>query len=133
MDRTFRTRPERFSRAVTGVDRDANMAFRIAFGHAQVFGKLAALSATFLNVADGAELIGDQPKDLVIYQDWGTYDIRSPHEAWDMGANSRQIFDLLRRQGYRPSGGEAPEGFNWVFWRGRTDDWLRALFPSSQG
>lgn len=134
VDASFRTRPERFSRAVAGVDDAGNMAYYVAFNHSEVFGKLAAQSPSFLNVADGESLIGNPlEQDLVIYHAWGTYDLRSPHEAWDMGDNNRQIFQILRQRGYRPTGGESPEGFGWVFWRGHTDDWLRAFFPLVEG
>ena len=84
------------------------------------------------NIDEIAELVphaADQP--MVIYQEWGTYDLRSPHEAWDMAEGNRQLWSLLRDRGYRPTGGEQPHGFGWACWKSQTDDWLQALFPKS--
>ena len=66
---------------------------------------------------------------LTIYMDWGTYGLRSPHEAWDMTRNNREAWAALRDAGYRPAGGEAPEGHGWRVWRSHTDEMLTALFP----
>jgi hypothetical protein len=66
---------------------------------------------------------------LVIFHTWGTYHMRSPHEAWDLVVSNRNIFQEMRDAGYRPAGGEVPEGVNWTIFRGYTDDMLRALFP----
>jgi enterochelin esterase-like enzyme len=65
----------------------------------------------------------------VIYLEWGTYHLRSPHEAWDMARANRDLWALLRQRGQRPAGGEVPEGFGWACWRGHTDEMLSALFP----
>jgi hypothetical protein len=42
-----------------------------------------------------------------------------------------QRFDaFLRERGYRPAGGEVPEGAGWAGWRNRTDRLFEALFPA---
>jgi hypothetical protein len=46
-----------------------------------------------------------------------------------LARDNRSAWNLLRERGFRPNGGEVPEGFAWAFWKGRTDDWLQALFP----
>ncbi len=66
---------------------------------------------------------------LTIYLDWGRWDFRSPHEAWDMRAASQRWWDLLRERGWRPTGGEVLDGTDWASWRERTDRLLAALFP----
>ena len=66
---------------------------------------------------------------MVIYLDWGTYHMRSPHEAWDVADGNREFWSALREAGYRPAGGEAPEGFGWGCWKGHTEELLTALFP----
>ena len=67
---------------------------------------------------------------LRVYLDWGRYDHRATREAWDMrGANAR-FAAFLRERGYRPAGGEAPEGSGWASWRNRTDRVFEALFPA---
>ena len=44
------------------------------------------------------------------------------------GANTR-FAAYLRERGYRPAGGEAPEGSGWASWRNRTDVLFGTLFP----
>jgi hypothetical protein len=70
---------------------------------------------------------GDRP--LVIYLDWGTYHLRSPHEAWDLAVENRKLWNALREAGYRPAGGEVPEGYGWSCWNGHTEQLLASLFP----
>ncbi len=90
-----------------------------------------ATQSAFMAPGDLAEFAdGPGMRPLVIYADWGTYHLRSPHEAWDMAENSRALWQHLREAGYRPAGGELPEGFGWACWRGHTDALLAALFPT---
>lgn len=131
VDGKYRTRADRFSRASVGSGRGAaNVALLGALRHGETFGRVAVQSATLMAADEIAELVPhavEQP--MVIYQEWGTYDLRSPHEAWDMTDGNRQLWSLLRERGYRPTGGEHPHGFGWACWKGQTDDWLQALFP----
>lgn len=133
IDEKYRTRPDRLSRASVGSGRGAaNAALLGALRHADTFGRVAVQSATLMAADQIAELVphaADQP--MVIYQEWGTYDLRSPHEAWNMANGNRQLWALLRERGYRPAGGEYPQGFGWSCWKSQTDDWLRALFPNA--
>ena len=73
----------------------------------------------------------EQP--LTIYLDWGKYDFRNPHEAWDMGEVNRGIADLLKSKGYAPVGGEVSDGSGWPSWRNRTDRVFAALFAKQGG
>ena len=66
---------------------------------------------------------------MMIYLDWGTYHLRSPHEAWDMSVDSRKAWEMLREKGYRPAGGERPEGFGWRCWRAHSEELLTSLLP----
>jgi enterochelin esterase-like enzyme/outer membrane protein assembly factor BamB len=130
VDAAFRTIPERMSRATAGVAGAADIALISAFEHADVFGRVAAQSSTFLDPSAVIALLGDgNALPTVIYHEWGTYHLRSPHEAWDMAESNRVLWQALRDHGYRPVGGEVPDGFGWACWQGRTDDWLAALFP----
>lgn len=129
VDATYRTIAERSGRALAGAASGSTAALFGAFKHSDVFGKVAAQSAT-PDVEGFGELVGSaEAQTMIVYQEWGTYHLRSPHEAWDMAADNRKVWQLLRERGYRPNGGEVPEGFSWPFWQGRTDDWLQALFP----
>jgi hypothetical protein len=66
---------------------------------------------------------------LRIYLDWGQFDRRATREAWDMGATNARFAAFLRERGYRPAGGEVPEGAGWAGWRNRTDRVFGTLFP----
>ena len=50
-------------------------------------------------------------------------------EAWDLAVENRKLWSRLREAGYRPAGGELPEGYGWPCWSGHTDELLTALFP----
>ena len=131
IDATYRTVAERMGRASVGTGRGANPAFMIAFNHGDLFGKVGGQSLTLLDPQPLLDVVGpaaDRP--FVIYQEWGTYHLRSPHEAWDMAESNRRIWQELRAKGHRPAGGEVPEGFGWQCWKHRTDDMLGALFPA---
>jgi enterochelin esterase-like enzyme len=65
----------------------------------------------------------------LLYIDWGKYDLRNPHEAWDMGLVSRRLYERLEQKGWQLSGGEVHDGSGWASWRNRTDRIFEALFP----
>ncbi len=133
VDQAFRTIPDRMSRAIAGVANAANVALIGAFEQSDIFGRVAAQSSTFLDPSNVIAMLGDgNAKPTVIYHEWGTYHLRSPHEAWDMAESNRRLWQALRDRGYRPVGGEVPEGYGWACWQGRTDDWLAALFPKRE-
>jgi enterochelin esterase-like enzyme len=135
VDATFRTVAEPSARAHVGAARGAywaldtvtrrpGVALRVGVQSPFMFDTdLAALAASVRGAAE-------QP--LVIYLDWGKYDLRNPHEAWDVGAFSREFAELLRARGYAPQGGEAHDGTGWASWRNRTDRLLEALFPAAE-
>ena len=111
----------------------ANVALTLAFGNSDTFGRVAAQSANigFLGPVPMDELVKDADEQpMTVYLDWGTYHLRSPHEAWDMAEDSREAWAMLRERGYRPAGGEHPEGFGWPVWRTHTDELLVSLFPN---
>jgi hypothetical protein len=66
---------------------------------------------------------------LRIYLDWSRYDRRATRERWDMARANAGFAAFLRERGYRPAGGEAPEGSGWAGWRNRTDRLYGTLFP----
>ena len=100
------------------------------FGHPATFGKLALQTpfmVDFVAVDPVLKKAADHP--LRIYLDWGTYDVRSPLESWSMVKAGRDLDARLRKLGYKPSGGEAPDGTDWPSWRNRTDALFEAMFP----
>ena len=129
VDATYRTVADRSGRALAGAASGSTAALFGAFQHSVVFGKVAVQGAT-PDLDRFAELVGSASQQtMIVYQEWGTYHLRSPHEAWDLVRDNRTAWNLLRERGYRPNGGEVPEGFAWTFWKSHTDDWLQALFP----
>lgn len=133
IDERFKTIPDPPARASIGAGGAGRVAVVSAFEHSDIFGRIGGHSA-IVGADDIREAVrgaGEQP--LVIYLDWGTYHMRSPHEAWDLAVENRELWALLRERGYRPAGGEVPEGFGWLCWRAHTDELLSALFPLGRG
>ncbi|MGH9867449.1 MAG: PQQ-binding-like beta-propeller repeat protein [Candidatus Polarisedimenticolia bacterium] len=130
IDGKYRTQPQASSRAIAGAGGAGTTALFLAFSHPDVFSRIGSLSAMVMDLKELDPLIaaGGTPP-LVIYMDWGTYHLRSPHEAWDMGRGNRALWALLRERGQRPTGGEAAYGFGWSCWRPKVPDMLAALFP----
>jgi enterochelin esterase-like enzyme/outer membrane protein assembly factor BamB len=133
IDEKYRTIADPSGRASVGSGRGANVAMMSAFGHSDVFGRTGAQSATLRPASFAESMRGADDQPMVIYLDWGTYHLRSPHEAWDLADASREVWQHLREHGYRPAGGEVPEGYSWQCWNGHTDEMLEALFPLRRG
>jgi enterochelin esterase-like enzyme/outer membrane protein assembly factor BamB len=129
IDERYRTIAEPMARATVGAGSvGGNAALMAAFGQPGLFGRVGAQSATGVGrLGDMLKSAEEQP--LVIYLEWGTYHMRSPHEAWDLAEANREVWGLLRDAGYRPAGGEVPEGYGWACWRAHTDELLAAMFP----
>ncbi|MEE9126907.1 MAG: hypothetical protein V3U11_07175 [Planctomycetota bacterium] len=107
-------------------------ALSATFGHPELFGKLGVQSAAlfdFARVPLEAQILPAAEMPLEIYLDWAKYDLRNSHENWDLGVLNRQMYELLKRRGYKPAGGEAHDGAGWSGWRNRTGDLLASLFP----
>src|SRR5678809_1544646 len=113
--------------------RAPNAALFSVLGHPETFGRLGAQSATIMTAAEyNKQLPGAEAQPMVTYLAWGTYDLRSPHEAWDMAKGNRELWALMRSKGYRPTGGEQPDGLGWIVWRAHLDKMLTALYPAHQ-
>jgi outer membrane protein assembly factor BamB/enterochelin esterase-like enzyme len=129
IDTKYRTLDEPSARAAVGSNNGGDAAFLGGFVHPELFGRVGSLWPVIF----GPELAKIMPRadrqPLVVYHTWGTYHIRSPHEAWDQVVENRAFFQKLRESGYRPAGGEVPEGVGWPFFDRYTGDMLVALFP----
>jgi enterochelin esterase-like enzyme/outer membrane protein assembly factor BamB len=131
IDERFPTATDPGHRGLLGMGGAGAPAILGGLSHPDVFGRVGMQSAVLFGVSV-AELLGGvgaAERPLTIYQSWGTYDLRSPHEAWDMAEDNRRAFAALREAGYRPAGGELPMGHGWRCWRAQTDEMLEALFP----
>jgi len=130
VDEKYRTVREPSARASVGAGGGANEALACVLKHPELFRRVGSQSAWVLRRSDYEGQVPDADKQpLVVFLKWGTYDMRSSREAWDTTRGNRELWDLLRDKGYRPSGGESPEGIGWTFWRGHTDEMVAALFP----
>nr|NIM00192.1 hypothetical protein [Acidobacteriota bacterium]NIM60658.1 hypothetical protein [Acidobacteriota bacterium]NIO58618.1 hypothetical protein [Acidobacteriota bacterium]NIQ29674.1 hypothetical protein [Acidobacteriota bacterium]NIQ84391.1 hypothetical protein [Acidobacteriota bacterium] len=132
IDEKYSTIAGRESRVTIGAGDGANVALTTAFMHSDLFGGVGAQSANLgffgpISFADMVKGADEQP--MAIYLDWGTYHLRSPHEAWDMSVDSREAFRMLREKGYRPAGGERPEGYGWRCWRANSEELFASLLP----
>jgi enterochelin esterase-like enzyme/outer membrane protein assembly factor BamB len=133
IDGRFRTLAFPEGRAAVGMGEGGTFALQIAFRNPDLFGKVGAHSPMVMNASELEPIL--KPADeapLVIYLGWGTYHLRSPHEAWDMARGNRDLWTLLRQRGHRPTGGEIPEGFGWGFWKAHVDEMVATLFPRRQ-
>jgi len=132
IDEQFRTIAAPEGRASVGMGFAGPTALACATGQPGLVGKLATQSSfMFSSVWDQIEptLKSADKQPLDIYMDWGKYDYRNPHEAWDMGGQNREIVDAFRRLGYDVAGGETHDGTDWSSWMNRTDLLLEAMFP----
>ncbi|ANM30955.1 hypothetical protein ABI59_17290 [Acidobacteria bacterium Mor1] len=129
IDEKFPTMAEAGHRGIAGVSGGGTAALLGGINHPDVFSRVGSQSAQLFSVPIWDMLKTAEEQPMLVYMNWGRYDLRSPHEAWDMGANNARAWDAMRDKGYSPAGGEVPEGFGWAIWSGRTDDMLQALFP----
>jgi len=136
VDSRFRTVAARGERAIIGIGGTGGLAFDAGVKSNELFGRAGSLSGRWSfdpTSAPPEALPTAAEKPLTLYVGWGTYDLRSPHEAWDIARDNRLVFARLRERGYHPAGGEAPIGNGWAFWRERAGEMFEALFPASGG
>lgn len=132
IDGQFRTKADGAARASAGATTAANAAFYAAIKHPATFSRAGLLAPVVLGAKEYEALL--QPASatpLVIYHRWGTYDLRSPYEAWDTVKGNRELSALLTSRGYQPTGGESHEGSGWTIWRGRLGEMLGAFFKQT--
>ncbi len=134
IDGNFRTKASADARANIGMGFPGFAALVCAFAHPDVMGKVGCQS-TFMFGSMRKELdplvTTASEKPLLIYLDWGKYDLRNSHEAWDMAETNRKFAKTLRGKGYMLAGDEVNDGTGWSSWQNRTGDLFEALFPTS--
>ena len=128
VDERYHTIESTSARAIGGFVGAGDFALSLAFTTRDLFGRAGAVWPTLFAFADEPPSAADNP--LVLYQKWGTYHLRAPHENFDSAEANREMWRRLRDLGHRPSGGEVPEGFGWECWRAYVGEMLTALFPA---
>ncbi|MCP3981183.1 MAG: PQQ-binding-like beta-propeller repeat protein [bacterium] len=129
VDARYRTLATADARATVGAGRGANVALYGALAHPAVFGRVGCEGPALWASTVGPLIAPAAEQPPIVYFRWGTYALRSPHEAWDMADESRRIWSMLQAAGHDPVGGEVPEGVGWACWRGHLDELLSAVFP----
>lgn len=136
VDANYRTVASADGRASVGANFMGYMALFSSFSSPGLVGKVASQSTMMLSSMEGmlrAQVKDHEQQPLDIYLDWGKWDMRNPHEAWNSVEMSRGFSEFLKEKGYSPAGGEAHDGAGWSSWRNRTDDLLKALYPLNVG
>ncbi|MGD2111627.1 MAG: alpha/beta hydrolase-fold protein, partial [Phycisphaerae bacterium] len=133
VDKAFRTLAAAENRAHYGVGFGGFQALMCAFMHPEAGTKVAAQSPFLF----GGMLMGlkasipeAKKRQMDVYLDWGKYDLRNPHENWDMGEANRDFAKRLKKKGFEIAGGEVHDGTGWSSWRNRVDRVFMALFPA---
>jgi enterochelin esterase-like enzyme/outer membrane protein assembly factor BamB len=132
IDETYRTNPSREGRANLGASFFGYVAMMASFTYPETFGGVAGISPHMNDIMRKplAEMVVDgRDRDLDLYIDWGTYDVRFPEEALDLVEVLRDFDELLSEHGYEPRSREIPRGAGWRWWRAANGDALRTLFP----
>jgi outer membrane protein assembly factor BamB/enterochelin esterase-like enzyme len=132
VDGNYRTEARAGRRAMVGIGSPGLAVLTLALQRQDLVGRVGIQSAFVYSPGLGGleeVLAAVERRDLKIYLDWATYDLRNPYENWDIGAANRRIAQALQSYGFPIAGGEVADGLGWANWRQRTDDLLEALFP----
>jgi len=134
IDKTYQTEAAPTGRASVGYGFNGLDALYVVLASPAVFGKIAAQSAFILSDAQrgnfGEVLKAAAGKPIEIYHEWGKYDLRNPHEAWDLAQVNRDLAEELRDAGFSPKGGEVNCGSGWTNWSCRYHAVFGTLFPT---
>ncbi len=132
IDQRFRTLPSADQRANIGSFFGAFAALNVTLNQPHLVGKLG-LQSTFLltrqEQAVNSLLQSAEQVPLLIYLDWGRFDLRAEREGWSLVKSNRRLLEELSQHGYQPAGGEVQDGHGFESWKSRNDRWLEALFP----
>ncbi|MGB0716570.1 MAG: PQQ-binding-like beta-propeller repeat protein [Phycisphaerae bacterium] len=134
MDKMYRTIAEADARVNYGAGFAALPAITTTFAHTEIFGKVACQSPFIFDsmmpmVTQSVSSNVSNPP--MVYMDWGKYDLRNPHEAWDLSDSARKLAAFMKDNGVSFVGGQVNDGTGWSSWKMRTDRWLTYFFPQS--
>ncbi|MCP3957892.1 MAG: hypothetical protein GY719_08575 [bacterium] len=134
IDEHYRTRASADSRANVGMYFGGINALISTLQHPELFAKAATQSLLLLSMIEDmiyplVDKVGEDKPE--IYMDWGTYDMRNPHENWNLAVSNRKLAQAFRDKGVEVMGGEAHDGAGWASWRNRTDRVFASLFPAN--
>ncbi len=141
IDEMYRTLGTTESRASVGAGPAGTAALYGVFKHPGLVGRVASQSTFLLTmqampliqlIGNAGESPGGEPSEHpppAIFLEWGTYDQRSEHEAWDFRVENKKLAELLGSRGFEVTASEVPDGSGWASWHNRNDKVLEWLFP----
>ncbi|MCA9250625.1 MAG: PQQ-binding-like beta-propeller repeat protein [Phycisphaerales bacterium] len=132
IDETYHTEKSPKARASVGIGFAGVTAISWALRNPDVVGNVATQSPFIFDGVKGTlnQLVEDhKAAPPVIYMEWGKYDFRNPHEAWDIGAEAAKFAGTMRKKGFKIQGGEVHDGTGWSSWVNRYDAMFNAIFP----
>jgi len=135
VEKTYAVQSDRAARFLIGIGPSGTVALDMALDHSETFATVAAQSAFFFTEVERTyeerldALAGKPP--LHFYLDWGTYDIRNPEEAWDIGAFNASFAKMLKEKGFSVASKQFNQGCDWTSWRTRTGHLLQTLFSKN--
>lgn len=133
IDETYRTLRSREARASIGAGIDGLAAIQCGVLQPKTVSKVASQSAqifeVFLPPIEERLEKASLEHPVSIYLEWGRYDMRNPHEAWNIGDANARYAQKLDDMGYDVERHEVNDGTGWSSWKNRTDRLLEALFP----
>jgi len=136
VDKTYRTLATAEGRAAIGAGFAGADAWLCALKNPELVSKVGGQSLFLFDAFSpdikGAIAAANSTK-MSFYLDWGKYDFRNPHEAWDMGKVNRGVAEALKTKGFPMVGGEVNDSSDWSSWRNRTDRLLAALYAKKSG
>lgn len=136
VDKTYRTVATAEGRAAIGAGFAGADAWLCALKNPELVSKVGGQSLFLFDAFSpdikGAIAAANSTK-MFFYLDWGKYDFRNPHEAWDMGKVNRGVAEALKNKGFPMAGGEVNDSSDWSSWRNRTDRLLTALYAKKSG
>jgi hypothetical protein len=135
VDARYRTLPQREARANIGMGFQTVPAAIATLANRGQFGLLGLQSFMGLESEFGALQAAmdegeDQEAPVRAYLEWGRWDLRSPHEGWDLRESGREMRTLMQARHCEVVGGEVWDGADVGSWRNRTHLLLAALFPA---
>jgi hypothetical protein len=72
-----------------------------------------------------------EKQPFTLYLDWGKYDHRNTAQGYSWVTLNQNFAQILKEKGYKVSGGQVNDGFEWPSWRTRTDKILEMFFGLS--
>jgi outer membrane protein assembly factor BamB len=132
IDGKFATHATPEGRMLMAAGFHAGLTLTTALEHADTFSACAAQSPFALRPFE--ETIGPaiekmpSGRTLRVHVAWGKYDMKNPHEAWDMVASARATFEGLKAiDSLTVTGAEDRLGTDWGSWQHRLGDLLAAI------